>query len=284
MTRDNFRYIYADPAYRGEFKAFLSNVFHLFPEDEMHDLIRKGTDAYASDDEVYHKLQTQLDDITPLLADLTYALPALSKQKALLAAQSAELCSTDARYEGYLEVGSNGRYLDSLEERFKIVGDRFIVSERPPSYSIIDILDRGQLFKPGEFLALNDYRTDFAATIPPGSIELANVFIGFHHCPIPLREPFVGAIRDCLKPGGRLIVRDHDVHDEKMWKMVALAHDVFNMGTRESWEYNERELRHFYSLDTLDSMLGEAGFESDGRRLFQAGDPTLNALMAYRKR
>ena len=88
---------------------------------------------------------------------------------------------------------------------------------------------------------------------------------------------------DVLRPGGALVVRDHHAHDERMWRTVALAHDVFNMGTHETWEYNERERRHFYPLETLHELLTNAGLRSNGRRLLQSGDPTLNTLMLYTK-
>jgi len=130
---------------------------------------------------------------------------------------------------------------------------------------------------------LADYRPEIAAHIPRGSIDLATVFIGFHHCPVELREEFIGGIRDVLRPGGALVVRDHHAHDEHMWRMVALAHDVFNMGTNETWEYNQRERRNFYPLETLHELLTRAGFRSDGRRLLQDGDPTLNTLLLYTK-
>ena len=103
------------------------------------------------------------------------------------------------------------------------------------------------------------------------------------HISLSNNSPRTGSIREVITPGGYLILRDHNVHNEKMQKMVALAHDVFNMGTAESWDYNERELRHFYSLEELDAMLVKWSFKSDGRRLYQSGDPTLNALMLYRK-
>lgn len=283
-SRNNFRFIYENAQYRDEFKQFLTNVFRLFPEDELHELIASGVASYGGDVDVYTRLQSELGDLKPLLGDLTYALPALAKQKQVLADQSATLIGADDRYDGYLEVGSNGRYLDSLEERFEIVGERFFVSERAPDHSLVDILDRGQIALGGRYIGLDDYRTDFAAGIARASIDLATVFIGFHHCPVPLRDSFIGDLGECLRPGGKLVVRDHDVRDEKMWKLVALAHDVFNMGTLESWDYNARELRHFYRLDTLDAMLARHGFEPDGRRLFQDGDPTLNALMVYGKR
>ena len=86
-----------------------------------------------------------------------------------------------------------------------------------------------------------------------------------------------------MKSGAYLVIRDHDARNTKMRAVVGLAHDVFNMGTNESWAYNAAELRHFYSLNFLDKWLSNAGFLGDGRRLYQSGDPTHNALMVYRK-
>src|SRR5215510_16162215 len=80
-TVGNFNYIYADHTSRNEFKNFLVNVFHLYPEDDLHRLIEEAVAAGASDEEVYRVVQGQLDDIKPFLGDLTYSLPTLSKQK-----------------------------------------------------------------------------------------------------------------------------------------------------------------------------------------------------------
>ena len=55
--------------------------------------------------------------------------------------------------------------------------------------------------------------------------------------------------------------------------MVALVHDVFNMGTNESWEYNNKEVRNFYSLDFICGFIEKIGFKFDKRTLFQEGDP-----------
>jgi hypothetical protein len=282
-TGGNFSYIYSDPISRKDFKNFLVNVFHLYPEDDLQQLIEVAARAGASDEEIYRSVQGRLGDIKPLFADLTYSLPTLSKQKEVLAQQTVELLGTQERIEGYLEVGSNGRFLDSLEEHLDIVGESFTMSDRAPTYSIVDILDRGQLSNVGAFISLDDYRPTIAKQIPPRSVDLATVFIGFHHCPIDLREEFIGGIRDVLRPGGALVVRDHHAHDERMRRMVALAHDVFNMGTYEAWDYNERERRHFYPLETLHGLLTSSGFRAEGRRLLQPGDPTLNTLMLFTK-
>lgn len=281
LAEGNFDYIYSDPVIREEFKTFLVNVFHLYPEDELHALILKAVQQGLSDGEIYRRVQQRLGEIKPFLGDLAYSLPTLSKQKRVLTTQTLALLDPNKRYQGYLELGSNGRFLDSLEERLEIKGDCFTLAERAPTKSAIDIVDRGQIHNAGTFISLNDYRPALAQQVPRKSIDLATVYIGFHHCPVELREPFLGSIREVLRPGGVLIVRDHNVHDEKMLRMVSLAHDVFNMGTQETWKYNHAERRNFYSLAKLDSMLTSAGFKVHGRRLLQDGDPTLNTLMRY---
>jgi len=283
QIESNFHYIYSNEARREDFFKFLANVFHLQPENDFHQLIYEATERYASDREIFISLQQQISSIRPFLSELTYGLPALAKQKQVMAEQTKRLLPEKPYLEGYLEVGSTGRYLDSLEEELKITGERYFLSPLPATYSVPDMIDRGQIAKAGEFVNLNNYQSNLGAVIPGNSIDLATVYIGFHHCPIAIREEFITSIRDAMKPGAYMILRDHNVHDEAMWKMVALAHDVFNMGTNESWQYNEEELREFYSLGTLDSMLRQYGFRSDGEKLYQDGDPTLNALMLYKK-
>ena len=279
----NFRYIYGNNTYANEFFAFLANVFHLYREKELHKLITILSQKNISDKTIYNQLQAMLPDIKPFLADITYALPALSKQKNIIAEQTAQLLDTDKTYQGYLEVGSTGRYLDSLEERLDIQGETFFLAERSATYSPVDMIDRGQILKAGADIALSNYRSEINKHIPNGSVDLATVYIGFHHCPVDLRESFIGSIRAAMSKNGLLILRDHDAHSDKMWRMVALAHDVFNMGTNETWAYNEAELRLFYSLDELEIMMNKYGFRSDGRKLYQSGDPTRNALMIFRK-
>ena len=282
-SASNFRYIYGQDDYKTQFHDFLSNVFHLFPEDEMHQLIAEASKEYPSDEQIYKNLQSEVENIQPFLAAFTYAIPALKKQKQVMAMQTHSLLPEEKRYEGYLEVGSTGRYLDSLEEVLNIDGDVFYLSEKAPTYSFEDMIDRGQIFKGGEFISLNNYDSNLTNTVPTNSIDLATVYIGFHHIPFKHREEFITSIRDVMKPDASLILRDHNAYNEKMMKMVALAHDVFNMGTNENWEYNAQELRNFYSLETLDKMLVAYGFQSTGEALYQEGDPTLNALMHYKK-
>ncbi|OUR65985.1 hypothetical protein A9Q79_02690 [Methylophaga sp. 42_25_T18] len=275
--------MYNNSSHRDEFYAFLTNVFHLYPEDKLHELIYKLNQQELVDQSIYKKLQDNLPDLKPLFADLTYAIPALSKQKKIIAEQTSQLVDSNKRYDGYLEVGSTGRYLDSLEETLDIKGDTFFLTDKRATYSPIDIVDRGQIAKAGKDIDLENYNSNLNNYIPNKSIDLATVYIGFHHCPLDLREEFITSIRDTMKDDAPLILRDHDAHNEKMSRMVALAHDVFNMGTNETWTYNDDELRNFYSLAELEAMMNQFGFKSDSRKIYQKGDPTLNALMVFRK-
>ncbi len=278
----NFEAIYGQAELKDRFASFLKEVFHLYPQQQFHQLIASEVAPGRGDQACYGAIQTQLDSIAPWLKDLRYSLPALNKQKQLLAAQTRELLGERKQFDSYLELGSGGRYLDSLEEVLDIGEARYLIAEREPGYSPVDIIDRGQIARAGEYLPLNNYRLAGQA-IAPGSLDFINVYIGFHHCPIPLRGEFFAQLRAWLKPDGVMVVRDHNVDSADMFHLVALAHDVFNMGTQEAWSYNAAELRNFYSLDYLQQMLAGSGFKTDGRRLLQAGDPTHNALMLFRK-
>jgi SAM-dependent methyltransferase len=117
--------------------------------------------------------------------------------------------------------------------------------------------------------------------VPDRSLDLVANYIGFHHSPLPKLDAFVASLHRVLRPGGRMIVRDHDVNSPAMNRMVALAHDVFNMGLGTPWPMNQGELRHFTSIAELVAYLEARGFKGDGRRLLQQGDPTQNALMVF---
>lgn len=277
----NFRYVYADPNLRSQFFDFLTNVFHLFPEDGFHDILIRLSQADVSDQEVYAALQFELDEIKPFLGALRYAIPALNKQKAIMGDQTVMLLDNERRYDGHLEIGSTGRYVSTLEKRLDLVGDVFLLHTVEPGYGAEDIVERGQVAKIGTHIDMGDYSTDFANVIPPKSLDLVTVYIGFHHCPVDDRKAFISAVRDRLRPGGRLVLRDHDVHNEDIRRIAALAHDTFNAGTEESWQFNADERRNFYSLQYIIQFLEGLGLRHDRQLYFQHGDPTRNALTAF---
>jgi SAM-dependent methyltransferase len=228
-------------------------------------------------------LQAKLPSIKPFLSELTYALPSLAKQKREMTRQTLELLGPRREFDGYLEIGSTGRYLSHLRKALRLRGDQVLVNDLAPTNSPVDIVERGGLGKLGRFVPLDDYAPIPASAIADGSIELATCYIGLHHAPLDKLEPFIASIRRVLRPGGVFIVRDHDVHDDYMRAMASLAHAVFNAGLGTAWETNAAELRHFRPVEEWVQILARHGFEAVGPRLFQANDPSLNALLMFRR-
>ncbi|MBL4586023.1 MAG: hypothetical protein JKX84_03050 [Flavobacteriales bacterium] len=279
----NFKYVYLNSKLKTSFFNFLKNVFNLRPENEMHRLISESTKQKESDKDIYIEVQSKLENITPFLSIFSHQLPSLFKQKDEMAKQTLELLGKESSFNGYLEIGSSGRYLDYLEEKVKISGKRFYADGKEPGYSITEMVDRGQIAIGAKYIPMADYRTQYSSLIENESLDLVTIYIGFHHCPLDLRVPFISSIRNTLRVGGKLILRDHDCHSTDQKTIVALAHDVFNLGTNETWEYNKNEVRNFYSLDFICKFVEEIGFRFDKRTLYQEGDPTKNALMLFTK-
>ncbi|MDO8332221.1 MAG: class I SAM-dependent methyltransferase [Fluviicoccus sp.] len=279
----NFHAIYDDPLERDAFLPFLLHVYHLYPEQAFHALIRAKTEAHASDEAIYRAVQDRLDSIRPLLGELRYSLPALRRQKKMMLAETLQLLGPQTRIDGYLEIGTTGRYLSHLRRGLEIGGDRILLHDRKPGYGLIDIVERGQISPSARFVDMRDYAAIRPADIADGRLDLITNFIGFHHAPADRLDGFVRSLHRVLRPGGRMVVRDHAVDSPLMNHRVALAHDVFNLGLEVPWAVNQQEIRHFTSLAELREYLGARGFRGEPGELYQQGDPTRNALMVFTK-
>jgi FAD/FMN-containing dehydrogenase/uncharacterized membrane protein YhaH (DUF805 family)/SAM-dependent methyltransferase len=265
------------------FYRFLQNVYRLYPEDRFHLLIKEATAAHRDDESIYRYLQGQLPKIKPFLADLFYALPSLAKQKREMARQTASLLDPSRTYDGYLEIGTTGRYVGALRKQVRMTGPLVLVHDVAPSYSPVDVVERGRLRKVGEFVPMDDYAPIPAERVRDESLDLVTCYIGLHHCAPEKLDAFVASIARVLRPGGTLVLRDHDVVTPAMDAFVALAHTVFNAGLGVPWEVNRQERRHFAPIATWVSRLHAAGFRDAGQRLLQAHDPSDNTLMAFVK-
>lgn len=279
----NFRAVYGNEDQRAAFRNFLTNVFHLYPEAELDALIAELARSGASDGEVYAAIEQRLPEITPLLGAVRYSLPALAKQKREMADQTVRLLADVKTVEGYLEIGSHGRYLDELRERVEVRGPIYTSAPVAPSHGLVDIVDRGQVGYVGEVTPWNDYAGFSDSGIEPGSLDLVTIYVGIHHATPEARAPYLQSLRSLLSARGRIVIRDHDVTNDQMRALVGLAHDVFNVGTHETWATNEAERRNFYSLDYLVSLFEAHGFRALPPRLRQEGDPTLNTLLCFEK-
>lgn len=282
VPASDFHAVYEDTGLRDGFYRFLQNVYRLYPEDRFHALIADATQRHSSEEDIYFYLQRELPRIKPVLADLRLALPALAKQKAEMTRQTLELLGDKRDIDGYLEIGTTGRYISDLRRQVRVKGRLLLVHDVAPGMSPVDIVERGGLARIGEFLPLNDY-APLPDSVADASLDLVTCYIGLHHARPESLPAFLASVARVLRPGGVFILRDHDVCDEPMRAFVALAHTVFNAGLGAPWETNRAERRHFAPVAQWCALLTDAGLVDRGVRLAQANDPSRNLLMAFEK-
>jgi FAD/FMN-containing dehydrogenase/uncharacterized membrane protein YhaH (DUF805 family)/SAM-dependent methyltransferase len=281
---NEFKAIFGDDVWSDRFFLFLQNVYGLYPADRFHDLIQQACRRHSKDEAIYRDIQGHLAEISPALAELRLALPALRKQKREMTRQTLELLGERREFNGVLEIGSTGRYVSHFREHASGRGPIYLLNEVAPTMSPVDIVERGGLKIIGQHVPMGaDYAPITSDQIADDSLDLVTCFIGLHHAPLEARDGFVRSLWRVLRPGGVLIVRDHDVRDEPMRCLVSLVHTVFNVGLKVPWAVDEAEFRAFESLDFWTGYLGERGLTTDGVRLFQDHDPSKNGLMAFVK-
>jgi FAD/FMN-containing dehydrogenase len=283
LQDSEFKTVFSTVSGRDDFYRFLQTVFNLRPEDRFHRLICEETQRGDDDEAIYRALQARMAEVTPKTALLTHAVPALGVQKREMVEQTLTLLGERRRIDGYLEIGTTGRYISLLRKKVSVSGPIYLLNGAAPSNSPVDILERGGLRKIGTHVPHGDDAPIAAADVPDASIELVTCFPGIHHIAPEKLPAFLDSVVRVLKPGGLFVLRDHHVPTPEMFAFVALVHTVFNAGTGVPWPENAAEPRYFDSLDHWVGLLANAGLEDLGFRLLQANDPSANTLMAFRK-
>jgi SAM-dependent methyltransferase len=278
-----FKAVFNDTKWSDDFYRFLQVIFHLYPEDKFHQLIKEETAANNTDEAIYRSVQSKLPGIKPFLSELTYALPALKKQKKEIARQTLGLLGGNEQIDGYVEIGSTGRYISQLRKQIKVTGPVFLLNDIAPTNSPGDIMERGQLSKLGTFINIKDYQAVSKHDIADESIDVVTCYIGLHHCPVDRLDGFVQSMYRILRPGGSFIIRDHDVKTPQMATFVSLVHTVFNAGLNESYEFEAKDFKNFKSADEWAAIITKAGFKDSGARVLQDKDPSDNTLMHFIK-
>jgi len=278
-----FHRVMDDTRWHDRLYLFLQNVYRLYREDRFHALIREACDHQATDEGIYRELLEKLPGIAPFLQPLRFALPSLAKQKREMTRQTLELLGDRRRIDGCLEIGTTGRYVSALRRHREVAGDLVLVNDVAPGFSPVDLAERGGVRRLGRFLPLADYAPIAPEAVPDASLDLVSCFIGLHHAAPDRLGPFLASLHRVVRPGGVLLLRDHDVTSPAMRDFVSLVHTVFNAGLGEPWSRNAAEPRFFEPVATWSERLAAAGFRDSGRRLRQPGDPTDNLLMAFSK-
>jgi FAD/FMN-containing dehydrogenase/SAM-dependent methyltransferase len=280
-TASEFHQVMTETLWHDRVYAFLHNVFRLYPEDRFFLLIKEACERYADDEAIYRHVQQQLPGIKPFLGDLRLAIPALTKQKQEMKRQTLQLLGARRQFNGYVEIGSTGRYVSALRSEIRFDGATSLVNDVAPSNSPVDILERGGLRQIGSWLPLKGYQPLPEQTLPDASVDFVSCYVGLHHMTPQTLNPFIRSIARVLRPGGVFVLRDHDAGSPEMFRFVSLIHTIFNAGTGASWEQNREELRYFTSIDEWARRLRDVGLADQGARLLQPHDPSANVLMAF---
>ncbi len=281
--KSEFKAVFSDTKWSDDFYRFLQVIFHLYPEDKFHYLLSSASKSENTDEEIYKTVQANLPKIKPFLSELTLSLPALKKQKKEMAKQVLQLLGERKVIDGYLEIGTTGRYISELRKHISLSGSIFLTNDISPSNSIADIFERGQISKLGEFFPLDDYQPINQNVIRDNSIDVVTCHIGLHHCPLELLDGYMGSVHRILREGGLFIIREHDVKTPEMATFVSVVHTVFNLGLNVAWEKDKSEFKSFRSIEEWRKIISGAGFRDSGMGLLQHKDPTLNTLMSFTK-
>lgn len=278
-----FKSVFSDITWSDKFYQFLQVVYHLYPEDKFHYLISQTCKEKQTDEEIYKTIQQKLSTIKPFLSELTYALPALKKQKKEMTKQVLYLLKDNITINGYLEIGSTGRYISDLKNQLSLSGNIYLTNYTAPDFSIPEIMERGQISKIGTFFPINNYQAIQPNQIPDNSIDLITCHIGLHHCTHELLDGYIKSLHRILRKGGKFIIRDHDMKTPEMATFVTLVHTVFNLGLKVSWEIDRQDFISLKSIEEWSQLFSQYGFKDDGVRLLQEKDPSENTLVLFTK-
>lgn len=281
-NKSEFKEVFSQPKWSDDFYRFLQVIFHLYPEDKFHHLIATTSKEKNTDEEIYKSVQANLSKIKPFLSELTLALPALKKQKKEMAKQVLQLLGNKNQIDGYLEIGSTGRYISELRKHITLSGKIYLTNDLTPNNSLADIFERGQIKKIGTFIPLT-YQPISKTEIADDSIDLVTCHIGLHHCRPELLDNYLKSIHRILRKGGLFIMRDHDVKNTDMGIFVSLVHTVFNLGLGVTWETDKSEYKSFKSIEEWSKIISSYGFKDSGERILQDKDPSANTLIAFTK-
>ena len=281
--KSEFLQVYDNEKTRDDFYRFLQVIYHLYPEDQFHQLIIRNCQRHQHDADIYRSLIEELPAIRTKFSDFTYALPALAKQKSEMQRQTHNILQGATKLDGYLEIGSTGRYLKHLKKALDLTGKVFLSNDNPPDFSPAEIMERGGFRQLGSFFPLNDYEPIPESIIADNSLDLVTCYIGLHHCPREKLTDYIASIYRVLRPSGRFVLRDHDAGSDQMRNFCSLVHTLFNAGLGVSWEEDRSELRLFESVAFWVEEMKAIGFSDSGQRLLQANDPSLNTLMCFQK-
>ena len=284
VRRSDFQQVISEPTKHDGLYRFLQNIYREYPEDRFHALIKQLVDRHGcSDEAIYRNLLRELPAIRPTAAQLMYSWPALRRHKIEVAQQTVAMLGSKQSVTGYMEIGSNGRYLQALRRHVRVRGQVFMVDQSSPGYSLSNIVERGSPLARGSHVSLRSWLPIMSPRLSDESLDLITCFVGLHNCPPEHLETFLFSVVRLLRPGGMFVLRDYDVPSAEKRVFVSVTRAVVNAGTGMTWQDNIGEVRNFASLSYWSEYLESYGLKDTGMHMPQMDDPSDNTLMGFVK-
>ncbi|MGL4348446.1 MAG: methyltransferase domain-containing protein [Chlamydiales bacterium] len=293
---------------KAEFIKFLRTIFYQLNEENVIQGIEKIlNEPNKTDKQIYTELLEHISGMKKQFAPL-WKLWSLKVLKEGLGNQVATLTKEfePSSFNDYMEIYDR-RYLDVIRKKTKFPFEGKIISIADQSnVSLADRIQAGAIFSQYPYtvhIPLNDPTCECPAKnpeqtfkpisdeIPNKSIDLITCLGGLHHVSIDRLDPFIESMKQKLKPGAVLLLRDHNVADdtdssgvskEDRKAITELVHTFVNASDGIPWEIEKKEIREFKSIHEWIKILEKHGLSSISREpLVLKDDPTENGMLAF---
>ena len=292
---------------KSKFAKFLTTIFYQLDEKKVFALMEKLlADPEKSDSQVYQELLAQIDS-----AKKTF--PILSKLKSLyvlksgMAKQAAQLMKqfSKERFHDYMEIYDR-RYAKNLRSTVGLpLNGKVIGVSNSAEVAAADRIQASSLFSKYPYTQhepLNDPGCDdpflhpemsykpISDAVKDNSIDLIGCLGGLHHTPPDRVEAFIDSMHRKLRPGGVILMRDHNVDQVKdltaqeVKAIAAVVHSFVNAADGVEWKIEEKEVREFKSVAEWVRLMEKHRFTClSNDRLVLKDDTTENALFGFVK-
>jgi FAD/FMN-containing dehydrogenase/SAM-dependent methyltransferase len=284
---NHYKNILATAKNREQFGKFLDNVLERVDKDKLYGLLDNIVTYSDTPKEIYTELLRRISEVMPSKpSGIRRIFQSLSHIKTDLSEQAVKLMDSKPtdKIDGMIEIGYPGRFIRPLKSKLNISGKMMIVNDVE---SATDYIQTGFPRPYDTFVPFNDYAPLPKDKCQDNSVDLITCFIGLHHIPDHKMDGFLKSLNRVLRPGGSILLVDHDIKDQTTFDMATMAHSVYNAVMGTSLEEEMNEIRNFKPLKEWIDLLSKHGFKlskTSEKGMVRNGDPTENTMIRLVKK
>lgn len=299
----NFRHVFqTTDQMKMEFVKFLKTIFYRLDEKKVLSFMSKCLeDPQKTDEEIYNELMANIDQLKKKCSFLS-KLWSLFVLKNGIGKQVAQLMKgfNKDQFHDYMEIYDR-RYVNTIRKIAKLpLNGKIIAVCNNPEVNFANRLEAGATLSSypyKQFVPLNDSdcsdpflypektHKPISDEVPDNSVDLIGCFGGLHHIPSERVDGFVKSLHSKLRPGGVILLREHNASNDNLKAIAAVVHTFVNAADGVKWEVEKKEVREFKSEQEWTQLMEKHGFKRiSPDSLVLKDDPTENALFAFVKK